>query len=231
MSEKPKRRWYQFSLKTLLVVLTLTGFVLGMAMLPAERQRRATQRVRAMGGSVYFANPRPDESAAASYLRKWLSRDYFDAVIEIDLVGSNVTDGDLKDFQGLTQVQRVFLDDTKVTDDGLAHLAGLVETRSLSLNNTCVTDAGIAHLQRFTKLEILWLDGTQVIGGISAKLQEHPQLRELHLDRTQVTDAAIAHLHGHSQLRELHVGDTLVTDAGVAELKKALPKCYIIRRW
>ena len=32
MSEKPKRRWYQFSLRTLMAVVTLVAGVLGMAL-------------------------------------------------------------------------------------------------------------------------------------------------------------------------------------------------------
>ena len=142
-----KRRWYQFSLRNLLAGFTLAAVALGVAVLPAERQHRAVQHVRALGGSVYYADPPPQESAAKARLRGWLSRDYFDTVAEINLVASNLTDADTAHFQGLTQVERLLLDDTRLTDAGLAQLEGLTRLRTLSLNNTRISGAGLAQLQ------------------------------------------------------------------------------------
>src|SRR6185436_3723920 len=162
MDATSKRRWYQFSLRTLLVAFTLAAVAVGVAVLPAERQHRAAQRVRALGGSVYYSDPPPQESAVAAHLRGWLSRDYLDTVAEIDLVASDLTDADTAHFMGLTQVERLLLDDTKLTDAGLVQLKGLTRLRRLSLNNTRITDVGLSHLQRGSQLETLWLERTQI---------------------------------------------------------------------
>jgi internalin A len=54
-------------------------------------------------------------------------------------------------------------------------------------------------------------------------------LTELNLNRTQVTDAGVKELVDLKQLTELDLSGPRDTRAGVAELRKALPKCAIIR--
>ena len=46
---------------------------------------------------------------------------------------------------------------------------------------------------------------------------------------TQVTDAGLEHLRGLTELQEVGLSNTQVTDAGVAELQKTLPNCKIER--
>lgn len=227
MNPNPHRRWLQFSLRTLLIVMTLLAMALGTAMLPAERQRRAVRTVRGLGGSVSYADPLAEESLFVSQLRVRLGRDYFDVVKEIDLVGTPASDQDLAQLRRLTHVERLFLDDTQVTDAGLENLQGLKQTQMLSLNNTRISDTGVAYLLQATNLRTLWLNRTGVTDATLARLHEHSQIGELYLDGTQVTDAGLPHLQSMSQLRKLSLAGTRVTEAGVKELKKSLPRCYI----
>jgi hypothetical protein len=44
-----------------------------------------------------------------------------------------------------------------------------------------------------------------------------------------VTDAGLKHLTTLKNLTELWLQETKVTEAGVQELRKALPKCFIIK--
>jgi hypothetical protein len=46
----PKRRWAQFSLATMLVVVTVLCVELSMVVAPAERQRRAVAAMEALEG-------------------------------------------------------------------------------------------------------------------------------------------------------------------------------------
>lgn len=55
MDAKPKRRWYQFSLRTLILVVTVTETVLGAGMEyvgPAEQQRGIVRRIEGLGGRI-----------------------------------------------------------------------------------------------------------------------------------------------------------------------------------
>src|SRR5579863_5667165 len=105
----PKRRWAQFSLGTMFVVVTALGVWLGVVVNRANRQREAVVAIEALGGTVYYAEPDEDASEAfpRPFLRRWLPRDYFDEVRLVDL------------------------DDTQVTDAGLAHLHGLTRLQAL----------------------------------------------------------------------------------------------------
>src|SRR5215469_1671698 len=117
---KPKRRWMQVSLRTVLVLVTLLCVALSVWVMPAERQRRAMAAIEKLGGNVGYVKPAASEMFPVTYLRHGLPPVYFN---EIGFVG---------------------LDHTQVTDAGLAHLQGLTGLQSLGLTNTQVTDAGLA---------------------------------------------------------------------------------------
>jgi len=145
-----KRRWAQFSLATMLAVVTVLCVSLSVVVNRAHRQRDAAASIKALGGYVRYDEP--DETASEAFprefLRRWLPRDYLD------------------------EVRAVNLDGTQVTDAGLAHVQGLSELGWLCLGDAHVTDAGLAHLERLTGLQVLYLDGTQVTDTGLAKLRE-----------------------------------------------------------
>src|SRR6185436_8119742 len=114
MVAKPNRRWYQFSLKAVFVGMTLLSLGLGVwlkCIEPAERQRAMARRVERLGGYVRYAEASADERWPVPTLRHWLPRDYFDALIEINLDATNnakitkVTDGDLAGLHRFEQLQ------------------------------------------------------------------------------------------------------------------------------
>lgn len=78
---KPKRRWIQVSLRTVLALVTLLCVVLSVCVVPAERQRRAVAAIEALGGIVtYMEKHAASESYPVTNLRHWLPPVYFDEV-------------------------------------------------------------------------------------------------------------------------------------------------------
>lgn len=89
---KPKRRGFQFRLRTLLIAVLLLALPLSwfaMRMEKAHRQREAVEAIRRMGGVTFFvgeATPPPvgrsvlDMRPYPAWLRKWLGDDFFDEV-------------------------------------------------------------------------------------------------------------------------------------------------------
>ena len=208
MAATPKRRWYQFSLKTLLVGLTLLclgpGGYVAYEQNKARRQKGAVEAIEELGGVVDYGR---NVSARSPMLRQILGDDTFGGVDSIDFWNpSHVTDADLKHLAGLKRLTTLHLDNSQVTDVGLKHLAGLESLSVLYLNNSQVNDAGLKQLASLESLS--------------------------HLDsnNTQVTDAGLVHLAGLKGLKSLYAHRTRVTDAGVAELQKSLPKCRISNR-
>ncbi len=250
----PKRRWAQFSLATMFLVVTVLCVGLSLVVVPAERQRRAVAAIEALGGQVRYVKPdkKASEAFPRRFPRRWLPRDYVDRVQYVDLRRAQVTDAglahlhgltglkhlwltqitdaELAHLQGLTGLEALYSDQGKVTDAGLSHLHGLKRLKSFNLDLNRVTDAGLAHLQGLTNLEELCLAGTQVTDAGLAHLQGLKNLRVLDLDGTKVTDAGLAFLDRLTGLRVLWLCGTQVEDARLAQLRQALPNCRINRQ-
>jgi hypothetical protein len=88
LTPKPKRRWYQFSQRTLLVLVLLVSIGLswlGIKMNQARRQREVVKAILEAGGAVYYdyeykqsGNPEPP---APAWLRKLFGDDLFRDVV------------------------------------------------------------------------------------------------------------------------------------------------------
>ena len=228
---KPKRRWYQFSLMTLLVVMTVSivafgGWVQYMRQRAQENRERvataekavetAVAAIENMGVTTHMGHQIMGGDVLYKYeelrSRTWLEELFDDPggpddpvgvlrVIEVSL-GDNADLWHLKD---LTNLQGLYLSNTNVTDDGLEHLKGLANLQILNLEDTKVTDAGLEHLKGLTKLE------------------------RLILNDTNVTNSGLEHLTGLTNLSSLNLFGTNVTDEGVKKLQQALPNCKIER--
>ena len=72
-----------------------------------------------------------------------------DVVIDgyLSLAHTQITDAGLEHLEGLTNLQKLWLEGAQVTDAGLVHLKGLTNLRELHLRDAQVTDAGVKDLQ------------------------------------------------------------------------------------
>jgi hypothetical protein len=178
---KSRRRWLQYSLRTLLVVTTLCAVAcswLGVKLQQARRQREAVEVIVKLGGSVAYdweydanglkLNAKPPGQGGLPGL---LGDDFFQTVRVVNLARTQATDASLEHLSGLRQVQYLTLGGTKVTDAGMERLVGLSQLHWLFLDDTQVTDAGLAHLECLSQLQRLILDGTKVSDAGVKKLQ------------------------------------------------------------
>ena len=124
--------------------------------------------------------------------------------LEVDLQGSTVADGDLKDLSLLKNVQVLRLKETKIGDAGLEHVAKVATLKRLFLDKTAITDAGLSHLTGLKDLEFLNLYGTAV------------------------GDAGLEHLKSIGSLKTVIVTESKVTDKGAAAYRKSNPKIRLI---
>ena len=146
-----------------------------MTYLDPDERRRQTWLEKLFGDDVHFS-PR-------SYViqirdnRAMESLPEFRKIGTLMLVGSQITDAELAQVKGLTQLENLSIEDTQVTDAGLEHIKRLTQLHSLSLENAPITDAGLQHITRLARLE------------------------ELTLKDTPITDAGLQHLEGLIQLQ------------------------------
>jgi hypothetical protein len=211
---KSKLRWYQFSLRTLLIVVTLFAVAcswFAVKMNQARKQKKAVDAIRKVGGAIFYdywtegqarleTHPEPLEP---HWLQQLIGEDFFHNVTYVHLGGEKVSDQNLEHLKVLDQVEDLILDDSHITDAGLDDIKGLKQLIRLSLVNTQVTDAGLLSLEGLEKL------------------------RFLSLSRTAITDAGLEHLKGLRRLKRLDVTNTKVTDARASTLASALPNCKI----
>ncbi len=147
---KRKLRWYQFSLRTLLVVTLIAAIGFGFLGHRIQRVRneiRATDELMQLGSKFYFY-PQGHLKDVMPIPDRWLWKCFSDQPVQrVFLAGTQATDTDLEHLKGLTSLKGLYLDDTQVTDAGLAHLKGITSLQTLWLNRTQVTDAGVKKLQ------------------------------------------------------------------------------------
>ena len=77
-SPKPKRRWFQYSLQTLLVFVTLCAIPCSwyaVKMNRVKRQREAVEAIEKLGGRVEWSKP-----SGPAWLRKLLPDEFFQSV-------------------------------------------------------------------------------------------------------------------------------------------------------
>jgi Leucine-rich repeat (LRR) protein len=211
------RRWFQFSLRTLLIFTLICAVAAGWLGKKIERKHQeqvAVDAIRKLGGYAYYdyqigadgkISPR-GEPSAPPWLRMLLGEGFFNEVEIVSLPpGPEVTDAALEGLKELKQLRFISLRDTRVSDAGLASLKGLTQLNGLNLSRTNVSGAGLENLS-----------------GL-------PQLQSLELEGANISDAGVAALKGLTQLQWLYLSGTKVTDADFNELQKSLPNCSISR--
>ncbi len=176
-----KLRWYQYSLRSLMLFVTACAIACSWLAVTIQNQRKqkaAAEAIETAGGW-------------AGYEQTWLGELLRDnslvAVSEVTLVGKPETL--LENLQGLNQLQKLELRGMRLTETGLVHLEGLRQLQSLCLDYTKVADAGLAHIEGLRQLQGLMLGDTQITDAGLVHVRGLAQLQSLLLENTQVTDA------------------------------------------
>jgi len=208
-SPHSRRRFFRYSLRTLMIVVTVFCVWMGITAKRARDQRQAVEAVREVSGQVFYKHQwplnSPSDPPGPEWLRQLMGDEYFFSVFFLNFGNPWVTDAELEHLKGFrgTNLLWLNLSNIKLPEAGLEYVKALTNLRVLNLNTTKTTDAGVAHLKGMTKLQELWLANTEI------------------------TDAGLEYLRELTKLRELNLSNTQVTDEGVAKLQQALPNCKI----
>jgi hypothetical protein len=229
---KPRRRWYQYTLRTLLIVVTLAGCGLGwlgFKVRQSHRRQAAVEAIKRSGGRVAYDYERVKNAKAPGpdWLRRLLGEDFFSSVSVVVLHGSDITKAALIPLDDLPDVQLLDLTYSNVGDGGLEHIKGLSQLHGLSLAASNISDAGMVHLMALNELQYLDLRATSISDAGVERLKGLSQLTKLFLAQTRVGDAGLPYLKGLTRLQILNLWETNVTAAGVKDLQASLPNCKI----
>ena len=236
----PRRRWSQFSIRTLLVVMLLTGLLLGYI----GYERREAARFQALYAElaankdaqlVVPESPRPQwlryilGDNSPEYLRSaWIdSRTFNDDDLtrlarfrfleQIVLINTRVHGSGLAAFAGHSRLRGLRCVSCPLDDSAAPHIAKIRGLRELDLSMTKITGESLVHVAELVQLRQLGLAATKIEGPQLRHLTTLTNLRHLELSGTQVDDAGLAHL-ADLPLDQLGLAGTRVTDAGLYEL-------------
>lgn len=170
---KLERRWYRFSLRTLLVLVVVlcVGFGwIGLRLRQARNDRRIVAEL--------------SEIALVEVRYEW------GRVVLMKNDGPSLTDAELEHLKGLTNLQCLILNSPQVSDAGLKHLKGL-KLKRLDLIYCDISDAGLEHLKELTSLQNLDLRLTRITDAGLERLNGLTELKNVDLRSTQVTDEGV----------------------------------------
>ena len=170
---KPQPR---YRLRTLLVGVTLTCFLLTAAPFEArqyhQRKGRARQHIVSLGGTVetagYINRPSPGTNWLSEKLGYTEPRE---SLWNVTLAGASLSVNDVERLSRCDWIVVLNLSNTNFGDDALDHVARLTNLRGLKLANTQVTDAGLMKLKSLSQLRLLGVVGTAASYDGLAKLE------------------------------------------------------------
>lgn len=187
-SAQPRRRWFSYSLRSLLILITAFCIWLGWRVESTRRQREAIAAIERMGGLVGYKfqmTPSGVNQKATSDTPAWLWPVFGKGeIVFISFQMKNVDDSDLaelaENLKAIHSFRLLSLDRTKIGDTTAKKLSALRNFNVLNIDTTNVSDEGIEYLMAMPQLEVLSIVFADRItnDGLS-RLVKHPKLQRV----------------------------------------------------
>ena len=233
-----KRRWYQFSLRTLIVVIVLLSVLFGTLSAWLQRGRRQTQAVatiRKYKGNItydYMSHHNADgsvsyghkvDSPVPVWLIRWLGVDFFHEVVSIDAdSGSQHAVWDA--IGQFPEVTRLSVSGSSLQGPvDVTSLSKLRRLRSLLISGDTIRGEDLRCLQDAVDLESLWIQDSTFNDQGLQYLAALPKLTTLSFRYTRVGDDGLAFLADYPSLKYVDLSHTQVTDRAMDHLA-AIPQ-------
>jgi len=183
----PRRRWFQYSLRSILVLTTLSAIALAAWSTYRKHlrvQNRALPQLTKLKAEVDVQPVGPE------WLRALPGGEDLFKVVSVNLEHHRLEDEDLACLEHLPYLERLYLAATAVSNKGLAHVATCKRLKRLSLWKTRITDLGMDHLRGLEDLELLDIQDTKVTEAALAHLRYLPRLKKL-IQTIELSDEGI----------------------------------------
>lgn len=210
-TQRPRRRWFQFSLRTMIVATAIFCTLLATWIIPSERQRRACKKLYEQGGTYSFPFENNVKYFEIQQLRSgndpypWY-RHYFNSVSRVNI--HNLSDIDWGAFPRLESLSSEILrnSSSQDMDQFVATLARHNRLlKELSLYQAEIQLGSMDHLPSFSKLEKLNIVQSDLWNCSLDPIASLQELREINFSKTIVQDREIAKLKNLPNLKKIHV--------------------------
>jgi Leucine-rich repeat (LRR) protein len=226
-ADEPKRklRWYQFSLRTLLIVVTLFAVAcswFAVKMGQARRRREAVEAIKRAGNDLLYeyqvdqsGNEIPNaQPSIPNWLTGLFGEDLFYDVVYVHL-WRQLPEGRLECLRDLRQIRYIHIEELYISDADLENLEGLAQLRNLEIWDTMgLTDAGLAHFEGLKRLEGITLANTKVSDAGLAHLSGLTELDTLCLQNASFPGSGLDHVRKLPKLQFLSLNGAKLTDDG-----------------
>lgn len=225
----PKRSaWWRFSLRSLLVLVTLLAIGLGWFVYWRDakgREAAAGDWVLHHGGGIAEFDSR--EATNPPWWVRCLAETLPDrclrTVTYVDFL-KDPTDADLAVLRDLPNLKQLNLNNAaRVTPARLAPLAKMRNLEVLYLMKTPVGDEGLAHVRNLHSLKELWIEETGITDASMPWIASNRKLTHLDVDGAKITDKSAPLLAKLRSLEVLALRDTQITSRGLADIAR-LPR-------
>jgi internalin A len=139
-----------------------------------------------------------------------------EAVRELKLPGSKVTDAGLKALPDLPALASLDLSGTQITDEGLAPLANCPALETLTLSGTKISGRGLSEVAKNPNIKALIVDGCSFDASAFAAIGAMSQLEQVSFSQTIVPVDGCKFLSGLKNLRKINFHLAGVNDQGLA---------------
>ena len=228
----PKHRWYQFNLRTLLVLVTVICVALGLSAKEwhrALRKNQAVEEVQRHGGHVRLADPPKATGVISGWLHLFLGDEFFAEVSNVSLGPQSEQDLDL--LRPFPELRWLRLWGPAVTDSALERTAGLTQLNELQLDDAVVGERGLESLTHLCNLRFLSFENCLLSDGAKERglqqLTELPNLQSLSFINCGLSDDSLKALSGAPSLVNLRLREPNITEAGILAIRDANPALAI----
>lgn len=172
-----RRRWLQYSLRTILIAVSISCVALAVIGNHYRNRRAAVRAIDELGGSYSI------QLKGSAWLRQLVGDDkYFYNLRRISLGNPD----------SLYPAERPFNDQELATI--IDHINVFRGPRMLDFQGSPITDEGLRHLKHVRNLEILWLDSTPITDAGLLQLASISTLKQIQLTGSKVTDEGVEKL-------------------------------------
>lgn len=211
VTRKPRRRWLQFRLRSLVLATTIFGVLFGLYMQRVRQQKQAVQAIRDFGGSVHYDY----QERATGWLDEIRSRE--DGSLEFDLSAKPPVPEWL-----LSALGEDFFFDVVDVNLTIGEDSGKID------KNTNVTNWALPYLNAFPNLRQLYLTDGQARDDDLCIIGDLKTLESVSFfDADRITDAGVSHLSRLPKLERICLTFSQIGDEGVRVLAQ-LPRIQFI---
>ena len=238
-NQQRPRRWFRFSLRTVLLAITIVGIVLGMFCARyqrAARQKEIVELLTATGATVTYDDGNVDPKnpfkhvrvpRGPEWLRQRLGSHFFDRIAGVSFYAHRVSYdpdklatavGRLRELPHLRDLSFAYLDNLNAEHFGL--IGDLQQIESLHINKLDINDANAAQLCRSRGLRSVTLRDVSISDTGIGKFSGLPNLKKFDLSCSsrQTTDETVKLFSRFPRLGKLFLYSTSVTNEGIQTL-------------